>query len=46
MQKGRKAQKHPFKDVLGTWRSRNFKKKKRKLAGLGKNLGNFLEKYI
>ena len=44
VQKGRKAQKQSFKDVLGTRRSRN--KKKRKLASLGKNLGNFLEKYI
>ena len=34
-----------FKDVLGTRRSRNLKKK-RKLASLGKNLGNFLEKCI
>ena len=44
VQKGRKAQKQLFKDVLETRRSGNFKK--RKLASLGKNLGNFLEKYI
>ena len=43
VQKGRKVQKQSLKDVLGTGRSRNFKTK---LAGLVKNLGNFLEKYI
>ena len=32
---------------MGTRRSRNFKKKnEKKLASLGKNLDNFLEKYI
>ena len=48
VQKGRKAQKQSFQDLLGTRRSRNFKKKekKRKLVSLGKSLGNFLEKYI
>ena len=47
MQKGRKAHKQSFKDAQGTRRSRNFKQnKKRKLASLGKNLDNFLEKYI
>ena len=46
MQKGRKAQKQSYKVVLGAKRSRNFRKKKEKIASLGKNLGNFLEKYI
>ena len=46
MQKGRKAQKQSYKVVLGAKRSRNFRKKKEKIASLGKNLRNFLEKYI
>ena len=46
MQKGREAQKQSYKVVLGAKRSRNFRKKKEKIASLGKNLGNFLEKYI
>ena len=46
MQNGRKAQKQSYKVVLGAKRSRNFRKKKEKIASLGKNLGNFLEKYI
>ena len=46
MQKGRKAQEQPFKDILGTRHSINFRRKRRKLANLGKNLGSFHEKCI
>ena len=44
VQKGRKAQKQSFKDVDQGFLE--ISKEMKKIASLGKNLGNFLEKYI
>ena len=44
VQKGRKAQKQSFKDVDQGFLE--ISKEIKKIASLGKNVGNFLEKYI